>query len=64
MRVTLATARLDIVGACYSGQLKIVGAFYNGAMPAALALEGIEIVGAFYNGHLKSWAHFTARQCV
>ena len=64
MRVALATARLEIVGACYRGQLKTVGAFYSGTMPAALAPKGIEIVGAFYTGDLKSWAHFIAGLCL
>ena len=41
-----------------------MGTFYSGAMPAALAPEGIEIVGAFCRGQLKSWAHFIAGLCL
>ena len=51
MPAALAPEGIEIVGACYRGQLK--SWVYSGTMPAALAPEGIEIVGPFYSGAMR-----------
>ena len=47
MRVALATARIEIVGACYSGHLKSWAHFITG-----------QCLEPWPQYELKSWAHF------
>ena len=61
---SLGPRRLWNRGRILQWGLKTVGPFYSDAMPAALATARIQTVGACYRGHLKSWAHFTAGQCL
>ena len=63
MPAAFAPEGIEIVGACYRGQLKPWAHFLAG-LCGSLGTARIEIVGAFYNGDLKSWAHFIAGLCL